>query len=112
MKQLISVYVMTDSRGLFDMVTCNSHSAERRLVIDMAATSQAYQRQDIDVIPHVSGASNPVDAMTKVVQNGLLKDLTAGRMAAAATQWVIKSSYRGPDRLVKAFYGLNPAVEA
>ena len=47
MKQLIPLYMMTDFRGLFDVVTGNSHSAERRLVIVMAAISQAYQHRGI-----------------------------------------------------------------
>lgn len=89
--------MMTDSRGLFDMVTRNSYSAERRLMIDMAAIRQAYQRWDIDGIAHVSGASNPADAMTKIVQSGSLLDLMGGRMTVQATQWVMRGSTRGPN---------------
>lgn len=97
MKQLIPLYMMTDSRGLFDMVTRNSYRAERRLMIDMAAIRQAYQCWDIDGIAHVSGASNPADAMTKIVQSGSLLDLMKGVMTVQATQWVMRSNTRGPD---------------
>lgn len=108
MKQLIPLYMMTDSRGLFGMVTRNSYSAERRLMIDMAAIRQAYQRRDIDGIARVSGASNPADAMTKVVQNGHLLDLIAGRMTVAATHWVMRSSERAQISLVKDLDGPYP----
>nr|AHF58602.1 polyprotein [Chondrus crispus] len=83
--------MMTDSRALFDMVTRNSYSTERRLMIDMAAIRQSYQRREIDGIAHIPGPTNPADAMTKVGQNGVLANLMQGRLTMEPRQWVTRT---------------------
>ena len=74
------------------MITRNSYSAERRLMIDMAAIRQAYRRRDIDSVAHVAGSDNPADAMTKIRQSKALMDLMDGRMTVHPTQWVVRGT--------------------
>ena len=91
-RRYLPLYMLTDSRGLFDMITRNSYSAERRLMIDMAATRQAYRRREIDGVAHVAGADNPADAMAKNRQSKAVIDLMAGRMTVHPTHWVVGST--------------------
>ena len=72
MKERVPLYIMTDCRCIFDIVPHNRYNAQRRLMIDMKAISQVYQRPEIEEIAQVTGASKSVYAMTKIVQNALL----------------------------------------
>lgn len=88
--------VMTDSKGLFDMVTKSSYSAERSLMIDLATIRESYGRREIDEIAHIQGENNPADAMTKIVNSNHLLDLMRGRMTVLPEQWVVRASSQEP----------------
>lgn len=62
-RKRIPLYMMMDSMALFDMVTRNAYSSERRLMIDMAAIRESYRRHEIDGLVHISGSDNPADCL-------------------------------------------------
>lgn len=88
----LSLYMITDSRGLFDMITRNSYSAEKRLMIDLAALRESYRRREIDSIAHIQGKSNPADALTKITHNVALNCLMDGIATVRVNQWIVRSS--------------------
>lgn len=108
MKQRIPPHMITDSRGLFGMIKRNSCSAERWLMIDMAAIRQAYQRWDIDGIAYGSGASQLAGSMTNIVQSGSLLNSMASEMTFKATQWVMRSNIQGSDSISRGLPQLYP----
>lgn len=55
----------TDSRSLFDLITKDSTSTERRLMIDISAVRSAYENAEINSIELVASCDNPADAFTK-----------------------------------------------
>lgn len=72
------------------MVTRNSYSSERRLMIDMAAIRELYRRKEIDGVAHIPGKTNLADVMTKIVQSPELLDLMQGEMTLGATHSVMR----------------------
>lgn len=57
--------MLTDSKGLFDVITKHSMTSERRLMIDLLAARQAYARMEISDIGLGRTHNNPADAFTK-----------------------------------------------
>lgn len=84
------LYMLTDSKGHFDMVTRNSYSTELRLMIDMAAIRESYGRREMEEIAHIGGSNNPADEMTEIVNSESLRDLMRERMTVGATQWILR----------------------
>lgn len=82
----LSLFLMTDSRGLFDMISRISHSSEKRLMIDIAALRGAYRRKEIDSIAHIQGKSNPSNALIKITHSDALNCLMNGITAVQVTQ--------------------------
>ncbi|CDF36780.1 unnamed protein product [Chondrus crispus] len=61
----IPLYVLTDSKQVFDTITKASKTTERRLLIDIAAARQAYNRQEISNIGLVASEDMVADGLTK-----------------------------------------------
>lgn len=64
--QHIPLSIFTDSKQLFDVVTRASHPTEKRLLIDIAAAREAYNRMDISNVCLVKSEDNMSDGLTKV----------------------------------------------
>lgn len=83
--------MLTDSKGLFDIITKNSITSERRLMIDLLAARQAYSRMEISDIGLVHTHHNPADAFTKVGNCAALERLVEiGVIDHPVQQWVIR----------------------
>ena len=61
----IPVMMFTDSKQLFDVITRASHTTAKRLMIEIMAAREAYNRYEISNLGLVSGKSNPADGLTK-----------------------------------------------
>ena len=87
----ISIY--TDSRSLFDVITRNTTTTEKRLMVDIRAIREAYEHMEISDVAWIRSENNPADALTKVKENHILNGiLDNGRIAHAVEQWVIRSA--------------------
>jgi hypothetical protein len=88
----IPLSILTDSKGLFDVVTRNSHARERLLNIEIAATRQAYRLEDISDIGLIWSEDNPADAFTKRGQcNALRRLMTSGLTSIPVVQAVLRN---------------------
>lgn len=92
-RQVPVLAMLTDSKGLFDVITKNSITSERRLMIDLLAARQAYSRLEISDIGLVRTQYNPADAFTKVGRcSALERMLDLGVIDHPVEQWVIRQT--------------------
>ncbi|EED20782.1 conserved hypothetical protein [Talaromyces stipitatus ATCC 10500] len=68
------VVVCTDSYSLYECLTKLGTTKEKRLMIDLMALRQSYERHEIDEIRWIHGDDNPADAFTKSNPNKALRD--------------------------------------
>ena len=79
----------TDSKCLFDVVTKNSSTLEKRLMIDISATREYYKRGEISELGHVLTSHNPADAFTKEGKCAALEAILAtSHDTNPINQWV------------------------
>ncbi|EED15826.1 conserved hypothetical protein [Talaromyces stipitatus ATCC 10500] len=69
------VVICTDSYSLYECLTKLGTTKEKRLMIDLMALRQSYERREIDEIRWIHGDDNPADAFTKSNPNKALQDL-------------------------------------
>eukprot|EP00168_Porphyra_purpurea_P011733 TRINITY_DN2999_c0_g1_i1.p2 TRINITY_DN2999_c0_g1~~TRINITY_DN2999_c0_g1_i1.p2 ORF type:complete len:140 (-),score=39.27 TRINITY_DN2999_c0_g1_i1:301-720(-) len=87
----ISFTLFTDSTQLFDVVTKASHLTAMRLLIDVAAARQAYNRHDLFNVGLIASEHNVVNALTKVRGCGALDALLRpGVENTPVVQWVVR----------------------
>ena len=88
----IPLYVLTDSKQVFDTITKASKTTERRLLIDIAAARQAYNRQEISNIGLVASEDMVADGLTKTNAGAsLINVLRSGHNALNVKQWIIRN---------------------
>lgn len=63
----VPTVVYTDSYSLYECLVKLGTTKEKRLMIDIMALRQSYERRELFEIRWINGADNPVDAMTKVM---------------------------------------------
>ena len=92
--------MLTDSKSLFDVITKYSHTAEKRLMIDITSVRDAYNMEEISNVGFVRTAYNPADAFTKVDKCQALETiLSTGSCALPIEQWVIRTKPEGPSHV-------------
>lgn len=102
----IPLIMFTDSKQLFDVVTKASHPTEKRLMVDIAAARQAYNRQDISSVGLIASEHNLSDAMTKPRCGPALDTfLRTGVVHTPVVQWVNRSPV-GPRSLATGGRGV------
>jgi len=57
---------------LYECLVKLGTTAEKRLMIDIMALRQSYERREIAEIRWINGEDNPADALTKAKPNGAL----------------------------------------
>ncbi|KAM4057650.1 Dimer-Tnp-hAT domain containing protein [Hirsutella rhossiliensis] len=65
--------VCTDSYSLYECLVKLGTTKEKRLMIDIMALRQSYEKREITDIRWINGADNPADAMTKASPNRALE---------------------------------------
>lgn len=93
MKQLglqpILVVICTDSFSLYECMVKLGTTKEKRLMIDIMAIRQSYERHELSEIRWIAGLSNPADAMTKSPCNPALQQLVSTNKLTVKVQgWV------------------------
>lgn len=87
----VPLIMLTDSKSLYDILTGNKRSRELRLMVDLAASREAYDKSEIDVIGLVRSESNYADDLTKLKGNGLLKELMrTGKIQQPVAEYVMR----------------------
>jgi hypothetical protein len=71
----VPLVVCTDSLSLYDCVVKLGTTREKRLMIDIMALREMYERRELVDVRWIRGSSNPADAMTKAVPNKALQQL-------------------------------------
>eukprot|EP00170_Pyropia_yezoensis_P000148 contig_1145_g149 len=93
----IPLSLFTDSKKLFDVVTKASHPTEKRLMVDIAAAREAYNRRDISNVGLIASGDNPADPLTKPRGCPALDAiLQTGVDRTPEVQWVIRPSLSPP----------------
>jgi hypothetical protein len=69
----IPLIVCTDSYSLYECLVKLGTTNEKRLMIDIMALRQSYERREITEIRWINGEDNPADAFTKATPNRALE---------------------------------------
>jgi hypothetical protein len=69
----IPLIVCTDSYSLYECLVKLGTTKEKRLMIDIMALRQSYERREITEIRWINGEDNPADAFTKASPNHALE---------------------------------------
>ena len=87
----IPLHMFTDSKQLFDVITKNTFTAEKRLMIDVYSIRNAFNARDITNVGHVKSENNPADPFTKLCSNKCLTGLIENNETnMPVEQWVFR----------------------
>ena len=64
--------VYTDSYSLYECLVKLRTTKEKRLMIDIIALRQSYERRELTEVRWINRQDNPADAMTKATPNKIL----------------------------------------
>ena len=99
----VPIVVCTDSLSLYECLVKLGTTKEKRLMIDIMAIREGYERGDITDICWIDGRDNPADAMTKAAANTSMEQLiTTNKLELHVQGWVDRASNRAT-----AYYNNN-----
>lgn len=88
----LAVKMFTDSHCLFDVITKNTITTEKRLMIDIKSVREAYERMEVSDVAWIESKANPADPLTKLTSSPVLdKILDDGIIEHDVGQWVIRT---------------------
>lgn len=90
-KKPIPLIICVDSFSLYECMVKLGTTREKRLMIDIAALRQAYERREIAEVIWIEGPNNPADSMTKGTPNRALETLLEGTLKINRSAWVERS---------------------
>ena len=64
--------IYTDSYSLYECLVKLGTIKEKRLMIDIMALRQSYERRELTEVRWINGQDNPADIMTKATSNKML----------------------------------------
>ena len=92
----IPIIVCTDSYSLYDLLVKLGTTKEKRLMIDVIALRQSYERRELQEVRWINGNDNPADALTKSSPNtALQRFIDTNRLTIRVEGWV----KRGPGNM-------------
>jgi len=71
----IPTVICTDSFSLYEYIIKLSTTKEKRLMIDIMAIKQSYERKELSEIRWIASDSNPTNTITKSTANRLFESL-------------------------------------
>ncbi|KAI0991655.1 hypothetical protein K3495_g16532, partial [Podosphaera aphanis] len=93
MNKNIPLVICIDSYSLYECLVKLGTTKEKRLMIDISAIRQAYERREISQVIWIKGKSNPADAMTKSQPfNHALDEILANKYFVDKEAWVDRDS--------------------
>ncbi len=91
LRRNVPIQMFTDCKSLFDVIVKASRTAERRLIIDIAACREAYERHEIADIGFLRSGFNLADCMTKIMRpTQLMEVMQTAHLEHPVEQWVIR----------------------
>lgn len=100
--QPCNVICCTDSYSIYECLVKLGTTKEKRLMIDIMALRQSYERREIFEFRWIVGDHNPADAMTKGVCNKALKEiLDTNELTIGVKGWVKRSGSGKKEKLGK-----------
>ncbi|KAI0996471.1 hypothetical protein K3495_g11707 [Podosphaera aphanis] len=72
---IVPLIICTDSRSLYECLVKLGTTKEKRLMIDVMAIRESYERRELTEIRWINGKNNPADSMTKVNSTSASKTL-------------------------------------
>jgi hypothetical protein len=88
----IPMVICTDSFSLYECLVKLGTTKEKRLMIDIMALRESYERREIAEVRWINGLDNPADAMTKAEPNKALSDLiSTNSLTIRVEGWVKRS---------------------
>jgi len=88
----VPTIVCTDSYSLYECLVKLGTTKEKRLMIDIMAIRQSYERRELQEVRWINGSDNPADAMTKANPNKALETfLDTNRLGIRVEGWVKRS---------------------
>ena len=90
-RQKIPITMLTDSKQMFDVITKASFTSEKRLLIDISAAREAYNRHEISNVGLVLSEHNIADGLTKPKPcSSLMQVMTSGYDKNPVQQWIFR----------------------
>lgn len=91
LQQNIPLNAVTGSSSLLKVIVQSSTTIEKRLMIDLQATLEAFHEHKIDSIGWIKSNSNLADGYTKINKVELIQLVTrTGKLQNVTGQWVIR----------------------
>ena len=88
----VALHRLTDSNSLFDITCKGSRTSEKRIMLDIHATRQSYQNQEISNTGFVRSTQNLADGLTKPkMEAALLETLQTGQHSVKCEQWIFRT---------------------
>jgi hypothetical protein len=85
----IPLVICTDSYSLYECLVKLGTTKEKRLMIDIMALRQSYERREITEIRWINGDDNPADAFTKASPNRALERfINSNQLTVRVEGWV------------------------
>jgi hypothetical protein len=86
---VIPLVICTDSYSLYECLVKLGTTKEKRLMIDIIALRQSYERREITEIRWINGEDNPADAFTKASPNHALnRFIDSNELTIRVEGWV------------------------
>jgi hypothetical protein len=93
LKREIRLQMLTDSKQFFDAISHSTQTKEKRILIDIAASKQSFERHDISDLGLIAGCHMLADCFTKVMEpKQLLPALESGFLRHEIKQWIIRDA--------------------
>ncbi len=90
--QHLPLVMLTDSKQMFDVITRASHTTEKRLMIDVAAAREAYNRHEISNVGLVQSEHNIADGLTKPGQCAAMSAMMkTAKDVNPVQQWITRT---------------------
>ena len=91
----IPMVMCTDSYSLYECLVKLGTTKEKRLMIDIMALRQSYERREITEIRWIDGKDNPADAMTKSMPNKALERfMDSNQLQVRMEGWVERNDLK------------------
>ncbi|CAE7189279.1 hypothetical protein PTTW11_07450 [Pyrenophora teres f. teres] len=101
LRYVVSIVACTDSRSLYNCLVKLGTTKEKRLIIDIMALREAYERSDLMDICWIDGRDNPVDAITKAASNSALGHLIDTNELELRVQGWVNCDSKGTEHTSK-----------
>lgn len=88
----VPIFMVTDAASLLNIIIQSSQTSKRSIMIDIAATKEAYERMWMDETRWIRALHNIADALTSPLANkNMDKLIKLGYLRQYVTQWMIRS---------------------